>query len=162
MHLARLMLQCGAWLAEDLSTGRGNLGRDRIPHRPEEPMNDIAVGDRQEENLDIRGALTRHWTAVAAGLAETAVRIYAEDAVLDEPQEGRLTTGRAALRERFAATGALAGFALRCVLGQDDLWVSDYVAGGQLTVSVMEFQNGLVARETRYVMPAGAARGNAV
>ncbi len=124
-------------------------------------MNDFAVGDQDEENLDTRVSLDRHWKAVEAGAVEAASRLYCEDAVLDFPQSGERIEGAAAIRARFEVTGAPADFLLRATLGQEDLWVSDYFSrrGGklELTVSVMEFRNGLVARETRYVTAAEPA-----
>ncbi len=124
-------------------------------------MNDFAVGDQDEENLDTRASLDRHWKAVEAGAVEAASRLYCEDAVLEFPQSGERLEGADAIRGRFDATGAPAGFRLRATLGQEDLWVSDYFSRRgdrlELTVSVMEFRDGKVARETRYVTAAEPA-----
>lgn len=121
-------------------------------------MNDFAVGDQDEENLDTRATLDRHWKAVEAGAVEAASRLYCEDAVLEFPQSGERVEGLEAIRARFEAVGAPADFQLRATLGQEDLWVSDYFsrrgAKLELTVSVMEFRDGKVARETRYLTSA--------
>jgi hypothetical protein len=46
------------------------------------------------------------------------------------------------------------GFVVRRIVGERDLWVTEYVinydAGPVLTVSIMEFRGGKVARETQY------------
>jgi hypothetical protein len=120
-------------------------------------MNDFAVGDQDEENLDTRASLDRHWKAVEAGAVEAATRIYGEDAVLEFPQSSERVDGIEAIRARYEAGGPPVEFRLRSTLGQEDLWVNDYFTrrGGkaELTVSVMEFREGKVVRETRYVMP---------
>lgn len=119
-------------------------------------MNDIAVGDQDEEDLDTRATLDRHWRAVEAGAVEAAGRLYREDAVLEFPQTGERLEGIEAIRARHEAGGPPVDFRLRSTLGQEDLWVNDYFTrrGGkaELTVSIMEFREGKVARETRYVM----------
>lgn len=121
-------------------------------------MNDIAVGDQDEENLDTRAMLDRHWNAVEAGAVEAATRLYSDDAVLEFPQSGERLEGIEAIRAHYEAGGAPVEFRLRSTLGQEDLWVNDYFTrqGGkpELTVSVMEFRERKVVRETRYVMAA--------
>jgi hypothetical protein len=81
------------------------------------------------EDQEIRAALDRHWAASDASDFEAEHQIYQEDAVLEYPQSG----------ER---------------IGAGDLWVTEYILtyDGQpsYTVSVMEFHDGKVARETQY------------
>jgi hypothetical protein len=74
---------------------------------------------------------------------------------VDWPQSGeqiRAVHNLKALREAYQA--ALA-FAVRRIIGREDLWVSEYVitydgASPWNVISVMEFQGDQVARETHY------------
>ena len=107
------------------------------------------------EDLQIRAALEQHWTASAAGDQDAEHAIYNEDAVVEYPQSGERVRGRRnvqALRSQHPARPS--GFAVRRIVGGNDLWLTEYVItydGHRInTVSIMEFQAGKVVRETQY------------
>ncbi|PVZ13208.1 nuclear transport factor 2 family protein [Actinomycetospora cinnamomea] len=89
---------------------------------------------------------------------ELGHRIFADDAVLEFPQSGERFTGRdtfLAWRTQYPAkvTGEI-----RRVLGLGDLWVAEAVIrydGGEpmYGVSILEFRDDLVVRETIYGGP---------
>ncbi len=112
-------------------------------------MEDIAMEDR-----DIPVALDRHWAASDAGDFEAEHEIYREDAVLDYPQSGERIHGRRNIQASRAAQPNRKRFALRRITGTDGLWVTEYVltydGRPSYTVSIMEFLDGKVARETQY------------
>ena len=103
---------------------------------------------------EIRAALDRHWAASDAGDLEAEHEIYREDAVLDYPQSGERIRGRSAIRASRAAQPNQKRFTVRRIVGAGDLWVTEYVltydGRPSCTVSIMEFRDGLVARETQY------------
>jgi hypothetical protein len=110
----------------------------------------------EETGMDDQGnraALDRHWAASAAGDEDVEDEIYHEDAVLEYPQSGERIRGRRAIR---TTRGLLPNkhFAIRRVLGRGDLWVTEYVISYEEsvshTVSIMEFREGKVFRETQY------------
>jgi len=108
------------------------------------------MGDRE-----IHAALERHWTAAAAGDQDAEHEIYHDDTIVEYPQSGERIRGRhnvQALRSRHPARPS--GFVVRRMLGEGDLWVTEYVItydGRPVhTVSIMEFRGGKVARETQY------------
>ena len=104
----------------------------------------------------IRAALERHWTASAAGNQDAEHEIYDDDAILEYPQSGERIRGRhnvQALRSQHPARPS--GFSVRRIIGEGDLWITEYVItydGNRRvnTVSIMEFQGQKVARETQY------------
>jgi ketosteroid isomerase-like protein len=76
----------------------------------------------------IRAALEQHWTASAAGNQEAEHEIYHDDAVVDYPQSGERVRGRhnvQALRSQHPARPS--GFDVRRIVGDGDLWVTEYV-----------------------------------
>jgi ketosteroid isomerase-like protein len=104
---------------------------------------------------DIRTAIDRHWAASAAGDQDTEHEIYHDDAVCTYPQSGEVIHGRHNLQAlRSHHPGKPSGFAIRRIVGEGDLWVTEYVIRyeGQSvqTVSIMEFRDGKVSRETQY------------
>ncbi len=103
---------------------------------------------------DVRAALDRHWLASDAGDLDGEHEIYREDAVLDYPQSGERIRGRQGIQSSRAAQPNRKRFKVRRILGAGDLWVTEYVLtyDGQpsFTVSIMEFLDGKVARETQY------------
>jgi len=106
-------------------------------------------------NPEIRAALERHWTASAAGDQDGEHEIYRDDAVVEYPQSGERIVGRdnvQALRSHHPARPS--GFGVRRIVGEGDLWVTEYVISYDgrpvYTVSIMEFRGGQVARETQY------------
>jgi hypothetical protein len=103
---------------------------------------------------EIRAELDRHWAASDANDFEAEHDIYREDAVLEYPQSGERIRGRRNIQSSRAAQPNLKRFAVRRIVGRGDLWVTEYILSydGQpsYTVSIMEFRDGKVARETQY------------
>ena len=105
------------------------------------------------EDQGNRAALDRHWAASEAGDDDVEHEIYHDDAVLEYPQSGERIRGRSAIR---TTRGLLPNkhFTIRRVLGRGDFWVTEYVItydeGVSYTVSIMEFREGKVFRETQY------------
>jgi SnoaL-like domain len=106
------------------------------------------------EDQDIRAALDRHWAASNAADLETEHEIYREDAVLEYPQSGERIRGRLNIQLSRAAQPNRKRFMVRRIIGADGLWVSEYIltydGRPSYTVSIMEFRDGKVARETQY------------
>lgn len=106
------------------------------------------------EDHEIRAALDRHWAASDANDLETEHQIYREDAVLDYPQSGERIRGRQGIQASRAAQPARKRFAVRRIIGSGDLWVTEYVitydGRPSHTVSIMEFVDDKVVRETQY------------
>jgi len=102
-----------------------------------------------------RAALDRHWAASASGDLEAEHQIYDDNAICEYPQSGEKILGRRNLQAlRGHHPGKPSGFAIRRIVGADDLWVTEYVINYQgkpfLTVSIMEFRDDKVIRETQY------------
>src|SRR5271156_2794857 len=113
--------------------------------QPEQPT--------QEEQ--IRAALNAHWHASAVGDADSEHDIYADDAICDYPQSGERILGRGNLQAlRSHHPGKPSGFEVKRVLGNGNLWITEYTIVYQgrssFTVSIMEFRNGKVVHETQY------------
>src|ERR1700677_2910991 len=108
-------------------------------------------GARDQE---IRAALEQHWAAANANDFETEHLIYHEDAVLDYPQSGERTRGRSNIQGQRASQPNKKRFTVRRIIGGDDLWVTEliltYDNKPTYTVSIMEFRDDKVARETQY------------
>jgi hypothetical protein len=106
------------------------------------------------EDHEVRAALDRHWAASDANDLEAEHQIYREDAVLDYPQSGERIRGRQGIQASRAAQPAEKRFTVRRIIGSGDLWVTEYVitydGRPSYTVSIMEFLDGQVARETQY------------
>ena len=107
------------------------------------------MGDR-----DIRAALDRHWAASDASDFEVEHQIYRDDAVLEYPQSGERMRGRRHIQASRTAQPNRKRFAVRRIVGAADLWITEFVLtyDGQpsYVVSIMEFKEGKVARETQY------------
>jgi hypothetical protein len=106
------------------------------------------------EDAEIRTALDRHWAASDASDFEAEHQIYREDAVLDYPQSGEVIHGRRAIQLSRAAQPNQKRFTVRRIVGAGVLWITEYILSydgrPSYTVSIMEFQDGKVARETQY------------
>ena len=106
------------------------------------------------ESDPIRAALALHWAASDASDFEGEHQIYREDAVLEYPQSGERVRGRRNIQASRSAQPNMKRFTVRRILGAADLWVTEYILtyDGQpsYTVSIMEFKDGQVARETQY------------
>ena len=119
----------------------------------------------QEEQ--IRAALDQHWAASDANDFETEHRIYHEDAVLEYPQSGERTRGRSNIQNQRASQPNKKRFSIRRIIGSGDLWVTEFIltydGKPSYTVSIMEFSDDKVTRETQYfadpfVAPASRAQ----
>ena len=137
-------------------------------------MSDQQENDQQKKeqysgvrDQEIRAAPHQHWAASHANDFETEHRIYQEDAVLDYPQSGERTRGRSNIQNQRASQPSKKRFTVRRIIGGGDLWVTElvltYDGKPTYTVSIMEFRNDKVARETQYfadpfVAPAFRAR----
>jgi len=106
------------------------------------------------EDRGIRAALDRHWAASDANDFETEHDIYRDDAVLEYPQSGERIRGRHNIQAARSAQPSKKRFAVQRILGAADLWVTElvltYDGSPTYTVSIMEFTDGKVARETQY------------
>ena len=106
------------------------------------------------DDQTIRAALDRHWAASDANDFETEHDIYRDDAVLEYPQSGERIRGRRNIQASRTAQPNKKRFAVRRILGVGDLWVSEFVltydGKPSYTVSIMEFRDDKVARETQY------------
>ena len=107
------------------------------------------------ENQQIRAALDKHWAASADGDIEKEHDIYNDDVILDYPQSReRIISSHDIQALRGHHPSKPAGFTIRRIIGNEDLWISEYVIiyDGQPvpTVSIMEFQDGKVIHETQY------------
>ena len=102
------------------------------------------------EDHDIRAALDRHW----ANDFETELQIYREDAVLEYPQSGERIRGRCNIQASRSAQPSRKRFTVRRIIVAADLWITElvnaYDARPSYTVSIMEFRDGKVARESQY------------
>lgn len=102
----------------------------------------------------IREALDRHWAASDANDFDAEHAIYRDDAVLEYPQSGERIRGRQNIQASRAAQPNSKRFTVRRIVGAGDLWVTEFVLSydgrPSYTVSVMEFQDGKVVRETQY------------
>ena len=74
--------------------------------------------------------------------------------MLEYPQSGERIRGRPNIQLSRAAQPNQKRFTVRRIIGAGDLWVTEFVLiyDGQpsYTVSIMEFLDGKVARETQY------------
>jgi SnoaL-like domain len=102
----------------------------------------------------IRDALDRHWAAGDANDFEGEHAIYRDDAVLEYPQSGERIRGRRNIQASRAAQPNAKRFTVRRIVGSGDLWVTEFIltydGRPSYSVSIMEFLDGKVARETQY------------
>ena len=103
---------------------------------------------------EIRSALDQHWAASDANDLEAEHSIYHEDAVLDYPQSGERTRGRRNILNQRASQPNQKHFTVRRIIGRGDLWITEFILAydgkPSYTVSIMEFRDNKVARETQY------------
>jgi hypothetical protein len=106
------------------------------------------------EDQTIRAALDRHWAASDANDFETEHEIYHDDAVLEYPQSGERIRGRRNIQASRSVQPNKKRFSVRRTLGAADLWVTEFIltydGAPSYTVSIMEFRDNKVARETQY------------
>ena len=114
-----------------------------------QPAPSAAMRDQQ-----IRAALDQHWAASNANDSETEHLIYHDDAVLDYPQSGERTRGRANIQKQRSIQPNQKRFTIRRIVGSGDLWVTEFILSydnkPSYTVSIMEFTGLKVAHETQY------------
>jgi hypothetical protein len=110
---------------------------------------EMAMGD-----LETRDALERHWAASDANDFAVEHEIYREDAVLYYPQSGERIRGRRNIQESRTVQPSKKRFDVQRIVGSGDLWVSEFVlsydGAPSYAVSIMEFSDGKVTRETQY------------
>jgi ketosteroid isomerase-like protein len=104
----------------------------------------------------VRAMLEEHFALSRKGDAEGAHAIYHEDAVLEFPQSGERFEGVESFREWRSEYPAETKFEIGEVRGGDDVWVMELTVtydGGPTNygVSIHEFREGKIARETIYV-----------
>lgn len=103
---------------------------------------------------NLRGALEAHWASSDMNDFDAEHRIYRTDAVLEYPQSGERIRGRDSIQASREAQPNAKRFTVRRILGGGDLWISELVLtyDGQpsYVVSIMEFVDGEVVRETQY------------
>ena len=122
----------------------------------DQPKNQPQKNEPSSEVRDqeIRAALDRHWAASDANDFETEHLIYRDDAVLDYPQSGERTRGRKNIQGQRASQPNKKRFSIRRIIGSGDLWVTEFIltydGKPSYTVSIMEFREDKVARETQY------------
>jgi hypothetical protein len=121
------------------------------------------------DESEIRGALNRHWAASDANDFDVEHDIYRDDAVLEYPQSGERIRGRRNIQASRVAQPDSKRFTVSRIVGAGDLWVTEFILSydgrPSYSVSVMEFQDGKVARETQYFgdpFEPGPSRANLV
>ncbi|HUN51008.1 MAG TPA: nuclear transport factor 2 family protein [Candidatus Sulfotelmatobacter sp.] len=121
------------------------------------------------EDREIRAALERHWAASDASDFAAEHEIYREDAVLHYPQSGERIRGRSRIQESRTVQPDEKRFAVQRIIGGGNLWVTEFVLGydgaPSYTVSIMEFSDGKVTRETQFFgdpFPPGPSRAHLV
>jgi len=121
------------------------------------------------DDAGIQAALNRHWTASDANDFDAEHAIYRDDAVLEYPQSGERIRGRQNIQASRLAQPNAKRFTVRRIVGQGNLWVTEFVLAydgrPSYSVSIMEFLDGKVARETQYFADSfepGPSRGHLV
>jgi hypothetical protein len=106
------------------------------------------------DQTEIRNSLDRHWAASDANDFDVEHDIYRQDALLEYPQSGERIRGRHNIQASRIAQPNRKRFTVRRIVGAGDLWVTEFILAydglPSYAVSVMEFQDGKVARETQY------------
>jgi hypothetical protein len=95
----------------------------------------------------------------ASGDPQLSHAMYHDDAVLEFPQSGERFVGVENLREWRSSYPADTAVEFREIRGRGDLWVAEisisYDRGPQnFGVSILEFRDGKIARESIYVTEA--------
>jgi len=103
---------------------------------------------------EIRVELDRHWAASDAGDFGKEHDIYLDDAVLEYPQSGERIRGRRNIQITRSQQPNKKRFAVRRIIGGGALWITEYIltydGKPSYTVSIMEFRDDRVERETQY------------
>lgn len=103
---------------------------------------------------EVRGALAAHWAASDVNDFDAEHCIYRSDAVLEYPQSGERIRGRDNIQASREAQPNAKRFTVRRIVGSGDLWISElimtYDEHPYFVVSIAEFENGEIIRETQY------------
>ena len=106
------------------------------------------------DEKEIREALNRHWAASDANEFDVEHDIYQENALLEYPQSGERIRGRNNIQASRIAQPNAKRFSVRRIVGAGDLWITEFILtydnSPSYSVSIMEFRDGKVARETQY------------
>ena len=80
------------------------------------------------KDQQIRAVLDEHWAASAAGDLEKEHDIYADNVFVDYPQSMERISGRQNIQaQRGHHPSKPSGFKVRRILGNGDLWITEYV-----------------------------------
>ncbi len=111
---------------------------------------------------EIREALNLHWAASDANDFDVEHDIYRDDAVLEYPQSGERIRGRHDIQASRVAQPESKRFTVRRIIGRGDLWITEFIltydGRPSYSVSVMEFLDGKVVRETQVLRRSVRAR----
>ena len=103
---------------------------------------------------EIRRALEDHWAASDLNDFDAEHRVYRSDAILEYPQSGERIRGRDNIQASRQAQPNNKRFTVRRIVGGGDLWISELVLTYDdqpyYVVSIAEFENGEIVRETQY------------
>jgi len=106
------------------------------------------------DDRERRTTLERHWAASDTDNFAVEHEIYRDDAVLHYPQSGERIRGRRNIEESRRVQPNRKRFTVRRIVGAGDLWITEFVLSydgvPSYSVSIMEFSDGGVARETQY------------
>lgn len=107
-----------------------------------------------DSDAETRARIDDHWAASERGDTDAEHEIYAAGAILEYPQSGERFRGRATIQAQRDGHPADRHFAVRRITGRGDLWISEclitYDGEPTHSVSIMEFADGFVARESQY------------
>jgi SnoaL-like domain len=103
----------------------------------------------------VRAMLEQHFEHASSD-PDLAHEMYREDAVLEFPQSGERFVGVGSFREWRSNYPASTAVEFRDIRGRDDLWIAEisisYDQGPtSFGVSILEFRDGKIARESIYV-----------
>jgi hypothetical protein len=120
-------------------------------------MKEVAVTDNSNSKaneMQVREALDRHWAASDANDFDVEHDVYQDDAVLEYPQSGERIIGRHNIQASRTLQPNEKRFEVRRIVGAGDLWITEFIltydGRPSYVVSVMEFLDGKVFRETQY------------
>ena len=108
------------------------------------------------DETTVRAMLEQHFASADPQLSHA---MYHDDAVLEFPQSGERFVGVENLREWRSSYPAETSVEFREIRGRGDLWVAEisisYDRGpASFGVSILEFRDGKIARESIYVTEA--------
>ena len=105
-------------------------------------------------NQEILATLDRYWEATLAHDLERVHGFYHDDVVVEFPQSGERILGKRNIYELRAHYPAKLSFNILRVRGEGYLWISEiiitYDGRPVNAVTIMEFRDGKVSRETYY------------